>query len=300
MKKYLFLSSLIGLLSLVACADTQTKVKEKVAEAVMDKVQEEILKQIPALTAEQLKWLSQYEKILKALPEPACNDLFDQVTEGANLAQTLALDIFGSSISNSEEMEIGKELFSSISKDFKIIDQDARRQDLVAIFNKMLPYRSRKDIDFNIHLIESPTINAFSIAGGHVHITTGLLENVQSKDELAFIIGHEIAHIDKKHCIRKIQILKTADSHFGNIGVMAANLQLILTAPFGQADEYESDRFGAIFAHKAGFDASKGNDFFIRLKKQEKTSLMERMTRTHPFSAAREECLNKFIANGYK
>ncbi len=298
MKKYLILIS--SLLPFAACESTQTKVKEKVAEAVIDKVQAEILKQIPTLTAEQLKWLSQYEKVLQALPEPACNDMFDKVTESANLAQTLALDMLGSSISTQEEMEIGKELFSSISKDFKIIDHDARRQNLVTIFNKMLPYRSRKDINFNIHLIESPTINAFSIAGGHVHITTGLLENVQSQDELAFIIGHEIAHIDKKHCIRKIQILKTADSHFGNLGVMAANLQLILTAPFGQADEYESDRFGAIFAHKAGFDAAKGNDFFIRLKKQEKKGLMERITRTHPFSAAREDCLNKFIKNGYQ
>jgi beta-barrel assembly-enhancing protease len=95
-------------------------------------------------------------------------------------------------------------------------------------------------------------------------------------------------------------MLKTADSHFGNIGVMAANLQLILTAPFGQADEYESDRVGAILAHKAGFDASKGNDFFIRLKKQEKNGLLERITRTHPYSAAREDCLNKFIKNGYQ
>jgi predicted Zn-dependent protease len=300
MNKSIFYIFSAIIFSIIACADTQTKVKEKVAEAVIDKVKDEVLKQIPTLTADQLKLLSQYEKVLQALPEPACNDMFDKVTEGANLAQTFALDMFGSSISSKEEMEIGKELFSSISKDFKIIDQDPRRQDLVTMFHKMLAFRSRKDIDFNIHLIESPTINAFSIAGGHVHITTGLLEDVQSKDELAFIIGHEIAHIDKKHCIRKIQILKTADSHFGNLGVIAANLQLILTAPFGQADEYESDRFGAVLAHKAGFDASKGNDFFIRLKKQEKKNLMERLTRTHPYSQLREDCLNQFIKNGYQ
>jgi beta-barrel assembly-enhancing protease len=245
------------------------------------------------------KILTLYQKQLELLPAPKCDDWFDAGNAVGNIAQTMAVDLFGATISASEEMQIGKDLFSSIQQQMKIIDNDARRQSLQVILNKLLPYRERKSIDYQIHLVESESINAFSVAGGHIHVTTGLLNMKESEAELAFIIGHEIAHVDKKHCVRKIQILKTA-GQFGNLGAIAANLQLVLTAPFGQTDEYESDRFGAIFAHKAGYDAAKGGDFFRRFKNKENTTLLERMTRTHPFSAAREECLNKFIANGYK
>ncbi|TAF35770.1 MAG: hypothetical protein EAZ57_00565 [Cytophagales bacterium] len=199
-------------------------------------------------------------------------------------------------VTDEEEIKYGEEFHKTMAKDYKLINQDPRHARIEKILNKMLPYRERKSIPFSIHLMESDVVNAFAIAGGHLYVTTALLDFVESEDELAGIIGHEIAHVDRKHLIRQLQKIAVGNHLVGGLGELAASLQIILTAPFGQIDEYESDKFGADFSHKAGYDPRKMKDFFARLKQNEtQYDWAEKLMRTHPYSAQREACLEAHI-----
>ncbi len=200
-------------------------------------------------------------------------------------------------VTDEQEMQYGETYHQQMAKDFKIIDNDPRHTRVKRIFEKLLPYRERKAISFQIHLLDTDAVNAFAIAGGHLYVTTALLDFVQSEDELAGIIGHEIAHVDRKHLIRQLQKIVVGNRVLGGLGELAASIQTIITAPFGQVDEYESDKFGANYAKKAGYNPRKMKDFFARLKQNEgQYDWAQKLMRTHPYSAQRESCLEAHIS----
>ena len=55
---------------------------------------------------------------------------------------------------------------------------------------------------FHFYVLNSPDVTTFSAPGGPVYVTTGLLRHLQSEDELAVMLGHEIAHINKRHMMK--------------------------------------------------------------------------------------------------
>ncbi len=52
---------------------------------------------------------------------------------------------------------------------------------------------------FRFAIINDPVPNAFATAGGYVYVTTGLLRTIETEDELAAVLGHEVAHVNKRH-----------------------------------------------------------------------------------------------------
>src|SRR5580698_3581481 len=69
---------------------------------------------------------------------------------------------------------------------------------------------ARKDLPYNAKIIKDSQINSFATMGGFVYIDEGLIDFVQSDDELAGVIGHETGHIERRHVITtssKIEIL---------------------------------------------------------------------------------------------
>ncbi|HUH47805.1 MAG TPA: M48 family metallopeptidase, partial [Arenibacter sp.] len=138
------------------------------------------------------------------------------------------------------------------------------------ILNKLVMFADRKNVSYQLNILRTDDINAYATLGGYLYITTGLINFMDSYDELAFLIGHEIAHEDKMHTQRKITKLtlsmnlldKTRMDGFTDIALM---LNSTLSAPFDQIDEYESDRYGFELAKKAGYDVNKFADFFKKL-----------------------------------
>ncbi len=60
---------------------------------------------------------------------------------------------------------------------------------------------ARKDLPYNVKIIKDSQINSFATMGGFVYINEGLIDFVQSDDELASVIGHETGHIERRHVI---------------------------------------------------------------------------------------------------
>lgn len=55
---------------------------------------------------------------------------------------------------------------------------------------------------FHFYVLNTPEVTAFSVPGGDVYVTTGLLRHLTSEDELAVVLGHEIAHINERHLMK--------------------------------------------------------------------------------------------------
>lgn len=85
-----------------------------------------------------------------------------------------------------------------------IVFNDALNKRINEIGNRVVKVSDRPDIKYTFRVVNDSTINAYAAAGGFVYINTGLLDVLESEDELAALLGHEIAHISKEHQINFI------------------------------------------------------------------------------------------------
>ena len=112
-------------------------------------------------------------------------------------------------------------------------------------------------------------INAFAVPGGHVYVGEGLLALMDSEDELAAVIGHEIEHIDHYHCAERVQ-QEQALRKIPLGGLIALPVE-IFEAGYSKDQELEADREGTRLAVQAGYSANgalRMFDTFQRLYRQ--------------------------------
>lgn len=186
--------------------------------------------------------------------------------------------------SDEDENRIGMDLDKKISKDFVIAKQS--KFNIKKIFNTIKHGISRKKINYRYSVVKDNDINAFAIAGGKVYILTGLLNYLDDENELAFVIAHELAHIDLKHCIKRIQysaIASDSDPFLGDIVQIAYSLY---SMPFSKYEEFEADELGVKLMLKAGYKKEGALRFFEKLESLEKEYGMDKRDRLNDFIAS--------------
>jgi len=161
------------------------------------------------------------------------------------------------SVSDKEEMEIGDKIHTEILKNqvAQWVANTPLDKYVNEVGNKVAENVKRKDIKYKFHVIEGFYPNAFSLPGGHVYVTIGLIAVFRSESELASVLAHEITHIDAKHCIGVIQykiktekILGPTLETFADIGY-----NLFLRPGFSEVQENEADVGSVYLLYKAGY-----------------------------------------------
>ena len=142
---------------------------------------------------------------------------------------------------------------------------------------------------------EPKTVNAFALPGGKVGVYSGLLKLVSSDDEIAIVMGHEIAHVTARHgAERQSQGLiaaaigmglgiashdsKNSDLLLASYGVFAGGAML----KFSRSDESEADHIGLHYAAKAGYDPHAAITFWQKMAKASGGSNVPAFLSTHP------------------
>lgn len=122
---------------------------------------------------------------------------------------------------------------------------------------------------FEFHLLADPeTINAFALPGGQIFVTKGLLDRMDTEEELAGVLGHEVGHVIHRHAAEQIakgqlgaalaQAAGVAASDGSDGGqraaMIAAMVNQVVQLRYGRQDESESDRYGIDAMADAGYD----------------------------------------------
>jgi predicted Zn-dependent protease len=120
---------------------------------------------------------------------------------------------------------------------------------------------ARKDLPYSVKVIKDTDINSFATMGGFVYINEGLVDFVQSDDELASVIGHETGHIERRHVITENSKAQILNILFGiasifspliyNLGGLA---EAGLMAKVSRENEIQADRYGLQLMSRAGYD----------------------------------------------
>jgi len=115
--------------------------------------------------------------------------------------------------------------------------------------------RAHRQIPYHFHYIADPRfVNAFALPGGHVYIGQGLLMLMDTEDQLAAVLGHEVAHIDRYHCAERVQA--QAQARKLNLGIAGAVLQIpliVFQAGYSKNQELEADSVGLDLAVSANY-----------------------------------------------
>jgi predicted Zn-dependent protease len=155
------------------------------------------------------------------------------------------------------------------------------------IGSRLAAVSDRPEGPWRFEIANAPEPNAFALPGGHVYVTRGLLALVNSEDELAGVVGHEIAHVTARHSAKRINAsLVTAPVTIATgivglatsivsptIGQAVAGSGQVLTrgvvlAPYSRSQENEADRIGQELAARAGYDPAALARFLETLDRQ--------------------------------
>ena len=170
--------------------------------------------------------------------------------------------------------------------------------------------------DWEFHLIANDTLNAFCMPGGKIVVFSGLSSIARSEEELAFILGHEMAHALLDHSRTRVSAQNTQNTltsaawigsfaldlvGLGGIGnltraatnVAAIGSQYFLMNPWGRDQELEADKLGMMIIHWAGYDISGIPQFWQNMSNH--NSNEHDFFSTHPADSKRIAVMNELI-----
>ncbi len=181
-------------------------------------------------------------------------------------------------MSESREIELGAEMHQQILQENPVY-QDQQLQEYVnEIGQKLAAESHRPDIEYSFTVIDSPDINAFALPGGFIYINRGLMLYLNSEDQLAAVLGHEIGHVTARHSVRQ-QAASQSNSVLAGVLVVATGVSSLgetssllggaLLSGYGRDMELESDGLGAEYLANAGYDPLAMVDVIGVLKNHE-------------------------------
>lgn len=202
----------------------------------------------------------------------------------------------GCSVGRNQEIEIGREASQQVEKQYPV-NKDPQLNELVNdIGQNLVKYTTRQGIDYTFKILDVKEVNAFSLPGGWIYINKGLIDATRnSRDQLAGVIAHEIAHVDARHHAEQIEDqmrvnILIATLTKGDVQTVAGILADLRSLRWSRKQEYEADRLGIKYMFQSGAYNPQGLiDFFNTLLQMEgrQPSEFEQIFRTHPVTSER-------------
>jgi predicted Zn-dependent protease len=215
-------------------------------------------------------------------------------------------------VSPAQEAQMGLSSFDQIKKSEKISTDPALNARIQRIGRRIAASVGRDipNAQWEFVVFDSPTVNAFALPGGKVGVYTGLIKLASSDDEIAIVMGHEVAHVTSRHGAERVSQnyaiagvgmaaaigmeMKNVDPAKRNMALAAYGLgsQVGVALPFSRLHETEADAVGLRFAAGAGYDPRAGATFWKKMAAQGGAKPPEFLS-SHPADATRIANLQK-------
>ncbi len=211
-------------------------------------------------------------------------------------------------IDASVERSQGLQAFEGIKKETPISRDTAVQNRIQRIGERIAASVGRElpNAQWEFVVFDEPkTVNAFALPGGKVGIYTGLINLASSDDEIAAVMGHEIAHVTSRHGAERMSqqiamgvvttavVVGTENSknkdYWRGALLVGDQLGTLGLLAYSREHESEADAIGLRFAANAGYDPRAAITFWQKMAKQNPSSngVFQRLLATHPPTADR-------------
>ena len=231
---------------------------------------------------------------------------------------TSSLATASESITPENEYYIGRATANAILNQYKLLNNKNLTKYLNNIcgaitINSSTPYLYK---GYYVAVLDTDEINAMATPGGHIFVTKGLIDLTNSEDELAAVIAHEVAHIQKQHSVKAIKT-----SRFTKFGLDATSSALavatngevaeitgafedsvkdvfnsLVDSGYSKDQEYEADAYALQLLQQAGYNPFGLQEMINSLDKNTDNS-QKGFYKTHPSPKSRSTKLQKEIKN---
>ncbi|MEF1290938.1 M48 family metallopeptidase [Vibrio sp. M260118] len=208
--------------------------------------------------------------------------------------------------SDSDMSALGAQSFEQMKSKLKVSDDpkiNAYVQCVTDSITKHVPKQPGFD-EWEVVVFDSKQVNAFALPGGKIGIYTGLLDVAVNQDQLATVIGHEIAHVLADHSNERL-----SQSQIANAGLQLTNIALSsseyaqyrgatmaalglgvqygVLMPYGRTQESEADIVGLELMAKSGFNPNQSVDLWKNMARAAGGAQPPELLSTHPSHSTR-------------
>lgn len=205
-------------------------------------------------------------------------------------------------VDEKQEIAIGRELAGTVLGAAPLVNDPALQSYVNKVGRWIASQSERPDLPWRFGVIETPGINAFAAPGGYILVTRGLYEILENESQLAGVLGHEIAHVLKRHHVTAMQkqgalqgvasLGQAAVGSRGRLGgavgeqIVAAGRELF-TKGIDKEYEYEADHLGVVLVARAGYAPYGLVNVMHKLQARAGEASMALLFSTHPHPSDR-------------
>lgn len=186
-------------------------------------------------------------------------------------------------VSNEQIEEMGVTAFQQIKEEMPAAKDSQVNKYVTCVartITRQLPDSAAQS--WEVVVFEDDSANAFALPGGKIGVHTGLLDVAENQDQLAAVIGHEIAHVLAQHSAERISQQYATKTGLDLVGVVAGSetqtkqqllgllgvgAQVGVLLPYSRIQESEADVYGLELMAKAGFDPRSSVQLWQNMKK---------------------------------
>lgn len=206
-------------------------------------------------------------------------------------------------VSVKREKKVGDKFARQLQKRMTLLSPDDRVTLYVSdVGENIVRHNNPWNADFTFSVIDnSRMINAFALPGGNIYITRGMLDRLDNEAELAVVLGHEVAHVSKRHYARNMgrqMLISWVKKFLGGTDTAIQEAGLFLTSNLAflrmrQEDELEADYQGTLYIYELNYDPAAAVTLTKKLLgfEQKMPDFIKVMALTHPPSRERVEAM---------
>jgi len=157
-------------------------------------------------------------------------------------------------MSDSEEVAAGDAIAAASRQPSESLSPKERAvEEYIQRVGQHISARAARKLPYRFHYVpDHHFINAYALPGGHIFVSAGLMDLLDTEDELAAVIAHEVEHVDHYHCAERLQMQQALNRS----PVVVAIPVTVFQMGYSKADERQADGEGLELAAEAGYSAN--------------------------------------------
>ena len=199
------------------------------------------------------------------------------------------------------EHKLGDMIWDNIAHSENVITNDSIVKTLDKLIQPICDANKINRHSLRIHIVEKDEVNAFALPNNHLVVYTGLITDCKKQEALQGVLGHEIAHIQNNHVMKKLSkeiglsVILSASTGGKGGQVLQQILQTLSSTAYDRNLEKEADITSVDYLLKANINPEPMADFMYELAQKDKVPNVFSWIATHPESEERAKYILDYI-----